>query len=133
MLCLQLKAHPEIYEGYVPMAYSDYLKKMNKYYPYLNFYGFTLKALLKEFHAYTFFFWVDETEVVNGVIMSHCRLRQIRYGQQPNISSLFGNTFVVCLLSFNCVLSGFSEVSRSFEWWSYLVVSHNGLNNIKSP
>ncbi|KAH9703854.1 OVARIAN TUMOR DOMAIN-containing deubiquitinating enzyme 9 [Citrus sinensis] len=26
----QLKAHPEIYEGYVPMAYSDYLKKMNK-------------------------------------------------------------------------------------------------------
>lgn len=80
-----------------------------------------------------FFFWVDETEVVNGVIMSHCRLRQIQYGQQPNISSLFGNTFVVCLLSFNCVLSGFSEVSRSFEWWSYLVVSHNGLNNIKSP
>ncbi|KAK9187131.1 hypothetical protein WN944_018522 [Citrus x changshan-huyou] len=62
----QLKAHPEIYEGYVPMAYSDYLKKMNK-------------------------------------------LRQIQYGQQPNISSLFGNTFVVCLLSFNCVLSGFSE------------------------
>lgn len=56
MLCLQLKAYPEIYEGYVPMAYSDYLKKMNKYYPYLNFYGFTLKALLKEFHAYTFFF-----------------------------------------------------------------------------
>lgn len=42
-----------------------------------------------------FFFWVDETEVVNGVIMSHCRLRQIQYGQQPNISSLFGNTFVV--------------------------------------
>lgn len=26
----QLKAHPEIYEGYVPMAYSDYIKKMNK-------------------------------------------------------------------------------------------------------
>lgn len=100
MLCLQLKAYPEIYEGYVPMAYSDYLKKMNKYYPYLNFYGFTLKALLKEFHAYTFFSWVDETEVVNGVIMSHCRLRQIRYGQQPNISSFLATHLLfVCLVS----------------------------------
>ncbi|XP_010241857.1 PREDICTED: OTU domain-containing protein DDB_G0284757 isoform X2 [Nelumbo nucifera] len=26
----QLKSHPEIYEGYVPMAYSDYLKRMSK-------------------------------------------------------------------------------------------------------
>ncbi|XP_043704801.1 OVARIAN TUMOR DOMAIN-containing deubiquitinating enzyme 12-like isoform X1 [Telopea speciosissima] len=26
----QLKSHPEIYEGYVPMEYSDYLKKMSK-------------------------------------------------------------------------------------------------------
>ncbi|XP_062001945.1 OVARIAN TUMOR DOMAIN-containing deubiquitinating enzyme 12 [Rosa rugosa] len=26
----QLKAHPEIYEGYVPMAYDDYLEKMSK-------------------------------------------------------------------------------------------------------
>lgn len=26
----QLKSHPEIYEGYVPMAYCDYLKKMSK-------------------------------------------------------------------------------------------------------
>ncbi|KAJ4720758.1 OTU domain-containing protein [Melia azedarach] len=26
----QLKSHPEIYEGYVPMAYGDYLKKMSK-------------------------------------------------------------------------------------------------------
>ncbi|XP_068640172.1 OVARIAN TUMOR DOMAIN-containing deubiquitinating enzyme 12-like [Aristolochia californica] len=26
----QLKAHPDIYEGYVPMAYSEYLKKMSK-------------------------------------------------------------------------------------------------------
>ncbi|XP_042475937.1 OVARIAN TUMOR DOMAIN-containing deubiquitinating enzyme 12-like [Macadamia integrifolia] len=26
----QLKSHPDIYEGYVPMAYSDYLKKMSK-------------------------------------------------------------------------------------------------------
>ncbi|KAJ4979383.1 hypothetical protein NE237_010163 [Protea cynaroides] len=25
----QLKSHPEIYEGYVPMAYGDYLKKMS--------------------------------------------------------------------------------------------------------
>ncbi|XP_010112213.2 uncharacterized protein LOC21396225 isoform X1 [Morus notabilis] len=26
----QLKGHPEMYEGYVPMAYVDYLKKMSK-------------------------------------------------------------------------------------------------------
>ncbi|KAI4300299.1 hypothetical protein L6164_033691 [Bauhinia variegata] len=26
----QLKSHPEIYEGYVPMAYDDYLEKMSK-------------------------------------------------------------------------------------------------------
>ncbi|XP_059646858.1 OVARIAN TUMOR DOMAIN-containing deubiquitinating enzyme 12-like isoform X2 [Cornus florida] len=26
----QLTSHPEIYEGYVPMAYDDYLKKMSK-------------------------------------------------------------------------------------------------------
>ncbi|XWS07984.1 hypothetical protein CRYUN_Cryun41cG0038000 [Craigia yunnanensis] len=26
----QLKSNPEMYEGYVPMAYGDYLKKMNK-------------------------------------------------------------------------------------------------------
>ncbi|KAK7279628.1 hypothetical protein RJT34_24683 [Clitoria ternatea] len=26
----QLKTYPELYSGYVPMAYSDYLKKMNK-------------------------------------------------------------------------------------------------------
>lgn len=27
----QLKLYPEIYEGYVPMAYGDYLEKMSKY------------------------------------------------------------------------------------------------------
>ncbi|XP_020115217.1 uncharacterized protein LOC109729020 isoform X2 [Ananas comosus] len=26
----QLESHPEIYEGYVPMAYNDYLKKLSK-------------------------------------------------------------------------------------------------------
>jgi hypothetical protein len=26
----QLKSHPELYEGYVPMAYGDYLKKMSR-------------------------------------------------------------------------------------------------------
>ncbi|KAM7526193.1 hypothetical protein LguiA_016095 [Lonicera macranthoides] len=26
----QLKSHPELYEGYVPMAYGEYLKKMSK-------------------------------------------------------------------------------------------------------
>lgn len=26
----QLKAHPETYEGYVPMEYADYLKRMTK-------------------------------------------------------------------------------------------------------
>lgn len=27
----QLKNHPELYDGYVPMGYADYLKKMSKY------------------------------------------------------------------------------------------------------
>lgn len=27
----QLKSYPEIYEGYVPMAYTDYLEKMSRY------------------------------------------------------------------------------------------------------
>ncbi|GFZ14729.1 cysteine proteinases superfamily protein [Actinidia rufa] len=26
----QLKSHPELYEGYVPMAYDDYLKNISK-------------------------------------------------------------------------------------------------------
>lgn len=29
----QLKSYPEMYEGYVPMAYGDYLEKMSKYFP----------------------------------------------------------------------------------------------------
>ena len=35
----QLKSHPELYEGYVPMAYDDYLKNISKYgaIPHLNF------------------------------------------------------------------------------------------------
>ena len=28
----QLKTYPDIYEGYVPMAYDDYLEKMSKYF-----------------------------------------------------------------------------------------------------
>ena len=28
---LQLRFHPEFYEAYVPMKYSDYVKKMSKY------------------------------------------------------------------------------------------------------
>ena len=32
LCCYQLKAHPEIYEGCVPMAYDDYLKKISRYY-----------------------------------------------------------------------------------------------------
>jgi hypothetical protein len=28
---MQLESHREMYEGYVPMAYNDYLEKMSKY------------------------------------------------------------------------------------------------------
>lgn len=28
---LQLNSHRDVYEGYVPMDYGDYLKKMSKY------------------------------------------------------------------------------------------------------
>lgn len=36
----QLKSYPEIYEGYVPMAYGDYLEKISKYFSLPP--GFTL-------------------------------------------------------------------------------------------
>lgn len=29
--CQQLMSHPEIYEGYVPMAYDEYLEKMSRF------------------------------------------------------------------------------------------------------
>ena len=32
----QLKSNPEFYEGYVPMEYGEYLKKMSKYYSTLT-------------------------------------------------------------------------------------------------
>lgn len=36
----QLKNHPEIYDGYVPMGYVDYIKKMSKYVPIFVFIAF---------------------------------------------------------------------------------------------
>lgn len=35
LLLFQLKSHPEFYEGYVPMEYGDYLKKLSKYSSFL--------------------------------------------------------------------------------------------------
>ncbi|KAJ6690469.1 hypothetical protein OIU85_006708 [Salix viminalis] len=51
----QLESEPERYNGYVPMAYGDYLEKMNKF----------------------MLIWL-KLGVVNGVITSHCRPLQIR-------------------------------------------------------
>lgn len=36
--CQQLKSHQEIYEGYVPMEYGEYLKKMSKYWENFSYY-----------------------------------------------------------------------------------------------
>lgn len=43
--CIQLKGHPEMYEGYVSMGYVDYLKKMSKYYSWLCSCGFHPKLV----------------------------------------------------------------------------------------
>lgn len=67
-----------MYEAYVPMAYTDYLKKMSKYCANLLIYS--CFPILHLFFAYLLVLLdVVELGVVNGVIMSHCRLRQIRY------------------------------------------------------
>lgn len=42
----QLKNHPELYDGYVPMGYADYLKKMSKYVLIFVFILSTLNLLL---------------------------------------------------------------------------------------
>ena len=79
----QLKSCPEIYEGYVPMAYTDYLKKMSKY-PSDTFHDLFLlfDCLIGEMANWTLWSWHFFgliTGVGNGAIMSLCRLLQIRY------------------------------------------------------
>lgn len=71
----QLKSHRDIYEGYVPMEYDEYLEKISKYFliPYVS-YSFDL--LDKPcFRILTF----DHLGMANGVIMLHCKLLRILY------------------------------------------------------
>ncbi|KAJ6767809.1 CYSTEINE PROTEINASE SUPERFAMILY PROTEIN [Salix koriyanagi] len=65
----QLESEPERYNGYVPMAYGDYLKKMNKF----------------------MLIWL-KLGVVNGVITSHCRLLQIRMVSRYFLITSFRDT-----------------------------------------
>ena len=79
----QLKSYPEIYEGYVPMAYTDYLEKMSKYLSdtFCDMF-FLLDFLTGRMSNWTLwswdFFWLC-IGVESGEIMSLCRLLQIRY------------------------------------------------------
>jgi hypothetical protein len=77
--CHQLKSHPEMYEGYVPMAYNDYLKKISKYCAIPCFHGISfVKSFIKIFFMLICLLcWVHEIGMANGVIMWHCRLLQI--------------------------------------------------------
>ena len=49
MLICQLESEPERYNGYVPMAYGDYLEKMNKFVTSLYFFlSFLFVCFLKK-------------------------------------------------------------------------------------
>lgn len=56
----QLKSYPDLYAGYVPMGYSDYLKKMSKYFIslimlcYFWWYGFVVVLVFTD----SFFVWM---------------------------------------------------------------------------
>lgn len=77
LLFCQLKAYPDLYGGYVPMAYSDYLKMMSKY-DDIFYVIYDDMALLKSSY-FLIAFCMAVLGVVNGVIMSRCRLLQIGY------------------------------------------------------
>lgn len=62
----QLKSNPEIYEGYVPMAYGDYLRKLSKY-------GYSLyikHALLMRCCCYGNMYWISWFACF---VVLHCR------------------------------------------------------------
>lgn len=116
----QLKSYPEIYEGYVPMAYGDYLEKMSKYFsaPFVNL---KLNIWIKLDYAFAVISMKIGPE--SGVIMSLCRLQQIWYVLLPLfvIMYLFNNAypdlppFIVCMKSpficFVCLLLWYSPGS----------------------
>lgn len=92
--CNQLKGHPEMYEGYVPMGYVEYLKKMSRYYSFPLWLWFPSEGYNMIFALINF--GVDDTGVVNGVIMLHCKRLQIGCGAKnffifPFLSVIFAS------------------------------------------
>lgn len=88
----QLKSYPELYMGYVPMEYSDYLKKMSKYVYICHHplgYAISDDMALSLFLCLLIAFCADVLGVVNGVITSHCRLLPIGYEEIYNFHFVF--------------------------------------------
>lgn len=95
---LQLKSHPEIYEGYVPMTYDEYLKRMSRLVvsPLHNTLPHQVKLLVD---LPTPLGW---TGLVNGATMLLCRRLQTRYANS------FYSYF--CLLYWTCIYLGVRNI-----------------------
>jgi hypothetical protein len=76
----QLKSDPDLYAGYVPMSYSEYLKKMSKYASICTYAVilFLMIRLLKSL-CLLIALCMNVLGVVNGATMSLCRQLQIGY------------------------------------------------------
>lgn len=81
LLFCQLKSDRDLYAGYVPMVYTEYLKKMSRYatmctyaVSFLCQYGF-----IESPYVLLIALCMNFLGVVNGAIMSRCRLLQIGY------------------------------------------------------
>lgn len=96
LLFCQLKAYPDLYGGYVPMAYSDYLKMMSKY-DDIFYVIYDDMALLKSSY-FLIAFCMAVLGVVNGVIMSRCRLLQIGYEEFIFFSFPYYTFLLICWL-----------------------------------
>lgn len=80
----QLRSHPEIYEGYVPMEYGDYLKKMSKYWrnPFLL-------VKYKEF-------WV---QYVDSIILQFGYARSGEWGDHVTLQAAADSVGTIMILS----------------------------------
>lgn len=123
VLSCQLKSCPELYAGYVPMAYSDYLKKMSKYVHICLCYTISDNMVLSKSSCLLIALCVDVLGAVNGEIMSRYRLLQIGYEEINNFYLTFALPINFSLLkslsiwSYGCLFPWFAseECFRSFR------------------
>lgn len=101
----QLKSYPDLYAGYVPMAYIDYLKNMSKY-VHISHYAmlFLIMWCYCSPLCSLIAFCVDVPGVANGVIMSRCRLLQIGYEEINSFHSIFSLYIILFLFYWLCCL-----------------------------